>query len=197
MNTTLTAHTGSLPTAGPAVSATGSAVDAAGSGASAAPDRTSASGAASAASGHAGGFGGFGGQGATQGGATQGGARVRRLRRAAVRWRPARRRHDRVLALTQALQANASGYTWAAAAVGSQNAASYQLASGEAVMPLGGFNGSDPSPTLAQFEQDVSQGKIHYFIASGGIGRSNGGSSDASAISAGSSRTSPRARSAA
>ena len=35
-------------------------------------------------------------------------------------------------------------------------------------MAIGGFNGTDPSPTLAQFEQDVAKHKIHYFIAGGG-----------------------------
>jgi hypothetical protein len=33
------------------------------------------------------------------------------------------------------------------------------------VMAVGGFNGTDPAPTLAQFQQLVAQGKIHYFIA--------------------------------
>ncbi|RFA23501.1 glycosyltransferase family 39 protein [Subtercola boreus] len=80
------------------------------------------------------------------------------------------------------LSANASDYTWAAAAVGSQNAASYQLASQAAVMPLGGFNGSDPSPTLDEFKAYVASGKIHYFISSGSIGASNGGSSVSSEI---------------
>jgi hypothetical protein len=37
-------------------------------------------------------------------------------------------------------------------------------------MAIGGFNGTDPAPTLAQFETDVAQGKIHYFIAGGGTG---------------------------
>ncbi|MEV4195188.1 glycosyl transferase, partial [Streptomyces toxytricini] len=58
----------------------------------------------------------------------------------------------------------ADAYTWAAAAVGAQNAAGYQLASGKAVMPVGGFNGSDPSPTLEQFREYVRSGRIHYFI---------------------------------
>ncbi|MCP3754886.1 glycosyltransferase family 39 protein [Streptomyces sp. TBY4] len=72
---------------------------------------------------------------------------------------------------TAALRADADRYTWAAAAVGSQNAASYQLASERPVMALGGFNGSDPSPTLEQFKEYVSAGKIHYFIGqSGGAG---------------------------
>ncbi|RKT05811.1 4-amino-4-deoxy-L-arabinose transferase-like glycosyltransferase [Streptomyces sp. 3211.6] len=68
-----------------------------------------------------------------------------------------------------ALRADASRYTWAAAAIGSQNAASYQLASGRPVMPLGGFNGSDPSPTLEQFKAYVKAGKIHWFIAQAGL----------------------------
>ena len=71
-------------------------------------------------------------------------------------------------ALNKALQADAGKYTWAAATVNSNNAAGYQLASGEPVMAIGGFNGTDPAPTLAQFEKYVSEGKIHYFIASGG-----------------------------
>ncbi len=68
------------------------------------------------------------------------------------------------------LEAGSSSYTWVAAVVGSQNAASYQLAVQESVMPIGGFNGTDPSPTLAQFQAWVAQGKIHYFIATGGTG---------------------------
>ncbi|WP_371644089.1 glycosyltransferase family 39 protein [Streptomyces sp. NBC_00597] len=68
---------------------------------------------------------------------------------------------------TAALRKDAGEYTWAAAAVGAQNAASYQLASGEPVMPIGGFNGSDPSPTLARFQEYVRTGKIHYFIGEG------------------------------
>ncbi|AXE87076.1 glycosyltransferase family 39 protein [Streptomyces sp. Go-475] len=75
------------------------------------------------------------------------------------------------------LEADADQYTWAAAAIGAQNAASYQLSTGEPVMAVGGFNGTDPSPTLAQFKQYVADGKIHYFIASG-MGGGRGGSSD-------------------
>ena len=95
-------------------------------------------------------------------------------------------------ALTKKLQANASRYTWVAATVNSNNAAGYQLASGDPVMAIGGFNGTDPAPSLAQFEKYVSEGKIHYYIASGGGGFGGGGfggggatggsSDDASAI---------------
>ncbi|CDR08587.1 ArnT family glycosyltransferase [Streptomyces iranensis] len=74
------------------------------------------------------------------------------------------------------LEKNADDYTWAAAAIGSQNAASYQLATEKPVMAIGGFNGSDPSPTLAQFKEYVKQGRIHYFISSGtGMGGGPGG----------------------
>jgi 4-amino-4-deoxy-L-arabinose transferase-like glycosyltransferase len=82
-------------------------------------------------------------------------------------------------ALTKLLQEDASHYTWVAAAVNSNNAAGYQLASGDPVMAIGGFNGTDPAPTLAQFEKYVAEGKIHYFIASGGGGFAGpGGGSD-------------------
>ena len=76
------------------------------------------------------------------------------------------------------LETDAGSYTWVAAAVGSQTASGYQLATGKPVMAIGGFNGSDPSPTLAQFQQDVAAGKIHYFIGSGtGGGGTQGGNS--------------------
>ncbi|MET9761150.1 glycosyltransferase family 39 protein [Streptomyces sp. NPDC006372] len=76
------------------------------------------------------------------------------------------------------LETDADRYTWAAAAIGAQNAASYQLSTGDPVMAIGGFNGTDPSPTLAQFKQYVADGKIHWFIASGSMGAGMRGSSD-------------------
>ena len=42
-------------------------------------------------------------------------------------------------------------------------------------MAIGGFNGSDPSPTLAQFQQWVAAGRIHYFIGQGSGGFGGGG----------------------
>ncbi|WAZ22722.1 glycosyltransferase family 39 protein [Streptomyces cinnabarinus] len=78
------------------------------------------------------------------------------------------------------LTENAEDYTWSAAAIGAQNAASYQLSTGEPVMAIGGFNGTDPSPTLAQFKEYVADGKIHYFISSGSGGGMGGGDSGTS-----------------
>ena len=91
--------------------------------------------------------------------------------------------------LTAALLQDADAYTWVAAAVGSQSASGYQLATGEPVMAIGGFNGTDPAPTLAQFRQWVAEGEVHWFVGSGGgfgggRGGANGGSSASSEIAA-------------
>ncbi len=68
-----------------------------------------------------------------------------------------------------------AGTRWAAATTGAMNQAGLQLASGVPVMPIGGFMGSDPAPTLAQFQQDVATGQIRYFIEGGGPGGGMGG----------------------
>lgn len=77
--------------------------------------------------------------------------------------------------VVEALRKDAGDYTWAAATTGSQNAATNQLATGEPVMAIGGFNGSDPSPTLDQFKKYVADGEIHYFFGGGGFGGGGGG----------------------
>jgi 4-amino-4-deoxy-L-arabinose transferase-like glycosyltransferase len=56
---------------------------------------------------------------------------------------------------------------WAAASVGSMSASSLELQTGASVMAIGGFRGSDDSPTLHQFQQYVAAQQIHYFIADG------------------------------
>jgi hypothetical protein len=85
--------------------------------------------------------------------------------------------------LVAALKAGAARYTWAAAVVGSNNAAGYQLATELPVMAVGGFNGTDPAPTLEQFRQLVAEGRIHYFIA-GQIMAGDSGSEAATEIAA-------------
>ena len=87
-------------------------------------------------------------------------------------------------ALKTLLTTDSSKYTWSAAVSGSQNAASYELATGTSVIAIGGFNSTANGPTLAQFETWVSEGKIHYYIASGnGGGFGGGGSSSGSSSS--------------
>ncbi|CAN5680003.1 glycosyltransferase family 39 protein [soil metagenome] len=73
---------------------------------------------------------------------------------------------------------------WAAATVGSHLAGSLELSTDTSVMSIGGFNGGDNAPTLAQFQQYVSDGQVGYFLASdrgfgGGPGGSNGDSAGA------------------
>jgi 4-amino-4-deoxy-L-arabinose transferase-like glycosyltransferase len=82
-------------------------------------------------------------------------------------------------ALVTALTTDSAHYTWVAAIVGSNNAAGIQLATDQPVMAIGGFNGTDPAPSLAQFEAYVRAGKIHYFIGTGttGLGGTSSGSS--------------------
>ncbi len=83
------------------------------------------------------------------------------------------------------LEEGGDGYTWVAATVGSMSAAPFQLATQLPVMPVGGFSGHDPSPSLERFQQYVREGRIHYFIA--GRDRGPGGrdeESDAARITA-------------
>jgi 4-amino-4-deoxy-L-arabinose transferase-like glycosyltransferase len=66
---------------------------------------------------------------------------------------------------------------WAAATVGSMSAGSLELNTGESVMAIGGFTGSDNSPTLAQFQQYVADEEVRYFMPGDGRGpRGNSGS---------------------
>ncbi|GAB13727.1 putative glycosyltransferase [Arthrobacter globiformis NBRC 12137] len=85
-------------------------------------------------------------------------------------------------ALVTALQTGAANHTWAAAVVGSNNAAGYQLAAELPVMAVGGFNGTDPAPALEEFQQLVADGKIHYFIG-GSMMQGETGSDAAARIS--------------
>jgi 4-amino-4-deoxy-L-arabinose transferase-like glycosyltransferase len=87
--------------------------------------------------------------------------------------------------LVAALKSGASRYRWAAATSGSQSAASLELATGGVpVMGIGGFSGQGGNLSLAQFEAYVKAGDIHYYIASGGGfgGGGPGGGSSTSAI---------------
>ena len=69
--------------------------------------------------------------------------------------------------LVELLERGASGYRWAAAVVGSANAASMELSTGgDPVMAVGGFAGTDPAPSLAAFQRMVAAHEVHYFVTS-------------------------------
>ena len=73
---------------------------------------------------------------------------------------------------------------WAAASIGSFTASGLELKTGASVMAIGGFTGSDNSPTLAQFQQYVADNQVRYFIAGDRGGRPRGKSGSASDITA-------------
>ncbi len=82
-------------------------------------------------------------------------------------------------ALVTFLLANSSESTWIAAVNSANESAAIQISTEKPVAALGGFNGSDPVLTLAQFKEYVASGKIKYYVASShGMGGGPGGSSE-------------------
>ena len=81
------------------------------------------------------------------------------------------------------LEKSSDSHRWAAATTGSRQAAGYQLASQKPVMAIGGFNGSDPYPSLEQFKQYVKDKQIHYYITGEMGSHQMGGSDTATQIS--------------
>ncbi|WP_427004970.1 glycosyltransferase family 39 protein [Pseudarthrobacter sp. H2] len=71
-----------------------------------------------------------------------------------------------------------AGTKWSAIVSGATQAANLELASGTSVIALGGWNGGDPYPTLAQFQGMVDRGEIGYFVSGGGMGGGRGGNSE-------------------
>ena len=155
VGTAATPHTGAIPDAVTVTSSTGFGAGGFGAGAGFGGggrfgDRTFRGGTGTAPGGTGTGRTGTGatGTGATGGGAPGGGVTTSS-------------------ALVAALRATTT--RWAATVSGSQDAASLELASGgKAVMAMGGFTGTDPTPTLAEFEAWAKAGDITYYIASGG-----------------------------
>jgi hypothetical protein len=189
LDTAATAHTGSTPSAGPAVAGSGGfggprggkrpAGGFPGGGTSGGSTSGGApSGGAPSGSVPGGGSGSApsGGSGsAPSGGAPSGGAPSGST--------PTRGAGGGDMATSSALQKliKATTTTWAAATVGSQQASSLELSTGKAVIAIGGFSGSDDAPTLAQFEKWVAEGRIGYFIAGGGMGGGRTGGADGGA----------------
>ena len=87
-------------------------------------------------------------------------------------------------ALVEYLEAHRGDAKYLVAAFGSQSSAPIIIASGEPVVTIGGFNGSDPAPTLAEFEHLVATGQVRYvLVGGGGAGGGPGGGGTTSAIS--------------
>ncbi|MGM7777617.1 glycosyltransferase family 39 protein [Arthrobacter sp. KNU-44] len=62
------------------------------------------------------------------------------------------------------IESEPASVRWAAATVGSETAANYQLASSKAILAVGGFDGTDPFPTLEQFQAMVRNGNVGTFL---------------------------------
>jgi len=197
-----TSHAGALPTAGPAVAASfgGGPGAAGGGGTGGAGPGGAGTGGASFGAPRAGGAGGGTGSGGPRAGAggtrfgTPGSGNLGRGNPGggslgAGRGQPSSGSPGGGLggsttvsaALTRLIEADAGRYTWAAATVSSDSAAPLQLATGDPIMSIGGFNGTDPAPTLAQFERYVAEHKIHYFVGTN-ADSFGGGSGAAAAI---------------
>jgi 4-amino-4-deoxy-L-arabinose transferase-like glycosyltransferase len=174
LDTVSTAHTGAIPSAGPQAAGFGSpgarpagtgalprgqgALPGAQGGFPGAGQAGRAPGGSGTGGMPRGGAGGFGGGGGLGGGTTVSSA------------------------LTRLLEQDAGRYTWVAATEGSEEAAPLELATGDAVMAIGGFNGTDPWPTLAVFKDLVAKHEIHYYVGQGS--QSFGGGRGSSAIAA-------------
>ena len=214
LDTVSTAHTGSLPTAGPATAGSGGGPGGfggarpggtggtgfggtrpggtTGTGATGGtgfggtpPGGTAGNGSPGGPGGQAGGTGGTqagsgtGGSGSTQVGGTAGAGRTAGAGGAGGPGGLAGNTQVSS-ALGKLLEQDAGSYKWVAATEGSEGAAPLELATGDAVMAIGGFNGTDPWPTLAVFKELVANHEIHYYVGQGS--ESFGGGRGSSAI---------------
>ncbi|CAM5379992.1 ArnT family glycosyltransferase [Streptomyces canus] len=77
-------------------------------------------------------------------------------------------------AMISYLKKNQDGATWLVAVATDQTASSIILESGEPVISMGGWSGSDNAMTLAKLKSLVKAGKLHYIVVSdSGQGSSN------------------------
>ena len=67
-----------------------------------------------------------------------------------------------------------AGTRWSAAVSRSSTAASLELASRTAVMAIGGFGGTDPTPTLSRFQEYVHSGQVRSYVVEQQNGRGRG-----------------------
>jgi 4-amino-4-deoxy-L-arabinose transferase-like glycosyltransferase len=81
--------------------------------------------------------------------------------------------------LYQYVKSHNTGETYLFASSDTGTAETYIMQTGEAVMPMGGFNGSDQILTVEKLEQMIADKKVKFFLlGSGGGGGAGGGASD-------------------
>src|SRR4051812_367070 len=74
------------------------------------------------------------------------------------------------------LEAHQGSAKYLVAANGSMTTAPIIIKTGKAVVTIGGFNGSDPAPTLSQLQGMVAKGELRYVLIGGGGPGGRGGS---------------------
>ena len=84
--------------------------------------------------------------------------------------------------LVRYLLAHQGSAEYLVAVSSSASAAPIILATGRPVVTMGGFNGSDPAPTVSQLAALVRSGQLRYVILGGGFGGGPGGGGRQSAI---------------
>ncbi|MCX5363398.1 glycosyltransferase family 39 protein [Streptomyces sp. NBC_00124] len=83
--------------------------------------------------------------------------------------------------LVSYLKKHQDGATWLLAVSSSQSAAQLIMSSGEPVISMWGWSGSDQAMTLARLKELVKAGRLHYIqLGSGGMGGGPGGGSSLS-----------------
>ncbi|MFF5984732.1 ArnT family glycosyltransferase [Streptomyces olindensis] len=78
------------------------------------------------------------------------------------------------------LKKHQDGATWLLAVSSSQSAAQLIVSSGEPVISMWGWSGSDKAMTLARLKELVKKGELHYVQLGGGMGGGPGGGSTVS-----------------
>ncbi len=80
------------------------------------------------------------------------------------------------------LEANQGAAKYLVAGDGSMTTASLIIETGKAVVTIGGFNGSDPTPTVSELAAMVHSGELKYVLVSGSGGGGRGGAGNQQAI---------------
>lgn len=81
------------------------------------------------------------------------------------------------------LEAHQGSARYLVAATGSQATASIIIATGKPVVTIGGFNGGDPAPTVAQLAGMVKRGELKHVLVGGWGGGPGGGRGGSAAVS--------------
>lgn len=90
--------------------------------------------------------------------------------------------NDYSTALVTWLKARHGAGKFLFATFGAMSAAPYIVGTGENVLPIGGFDGADPSPTLAQIKAWVTSGDLTYVLSGGQGGGPQGGNAGSAQI---------------